>query len=46
MFNVVLDSAFSPSTQECPIHQAEELGARLLVPSSFSDDISTTGEPQ
>lgn len=46
MFRDVLESAARPSTQECPSHHAEDMGAILLVLSSFSDVIRTTGVPQ
>ena len=46
IFCVVLQAAPRPSTQEWPSHHAEDIGAILLVPSSFSDVIRTTGVPQ
>jgi hypothetical protein len=46
MFNVVLESALKPSTQRQPSQNADDIGARLAEPSSFSLLITTTGVPK
>src|SRR5262249_35077391 len=46
MLSVVLDNAFRPRIQRQPSQNADDIGARLAEPSSFSLLISTTGVPK
>ena len=45
-FVVVWDSAARPSMQRWPSHQAEDIGARFVVPSGFVVEIMMTALPQ
>jgi hypothetical protein len=45
-FCVVREVQARPSMQRCPSHQADDIGARFEVPSSFSLLINTTGVPK
>ena len=43
---VVCDWAAKPSMQRWPSHQAEDMGARFVVPSGFVVEIMMTALPQ
>jgi hypothetical protein len=42
----VCEARARPSMHRCPSHQADDIGARFEVPSSFSLLINTTGVPK
>ena len=46
MFFAVLERVLRPSMARQPSQKAEDIGARLTEPSSFSVEISTTGVPK
>jgi hypothetical protein len=46
MFSVVFDVVASPKMQRHPSQNAEDMGAKLNEPSSFSELIKTTGVPK
>ncbi len=46
MFAVVWAVLPRPSMQDCPSHQADDIGARFALPSSLRELISTTGVPK
>jgi hypothetical protein len=44
--SVVCEPAASPSIASWPSHHADDIGARLVLPSGLSDEMTTTGVPK